>query len=506
MERSIARPEAQAPRRLARGWAWVKHEPGLWVVLALYAASRAAYEALGVKFDIKWASDYGMHLLAPDLLKNDLWRSIFYLHGQPPLFNLFYAAILRLFPNDNALGFQISYWILGVVLAISLYILLRRLRVQGAIAAVLTAIFMLGSSEIFYETRGFYEHLDVTLLVLTALLFEEYFHTKKTGFLLGTFTAFAAIVLVRTTFHLVWMVAGLALVLFFDWKNRRKVLLVFAIPFLIAAGWYAKNYFVFGQFTASTWTGMNMGRISTYMLTHDLRDPLIQQGKISDLARLASIFDYRLDQHQEIKTGIPALDEVYKSPGNYNYNNINVIPFSQQLLKDAFTVIRLYPKNYLFYIYDATMLYFKQSSYFYTYTDTPPALLEWEKIDQAIYYEPWFPLKGGQANSPSAPVRFGFVVLAHVNLIMVGYLLAIGLGGAYLVRSVLRRDPTNPRQPVIVFLVFMLVYISVVSNVAEIQMNYRFRYMADPFLWVLTGLGLSWVWGQVSKRMARKEI
>jgi hypothetical protein len=504
MQRSIARPAGQAPGLLARGWAWMKGEPGLWVVLCLYLASRITYVALGLKFDTKWASDYGMHLLAPDLLKNDLWRSIYYLHGQPPLFNLFYAAILRLSPGNDAFGFQVSYWILGVITAVSLYVLLRRLRVQGAIAAAITVIFTLGSSAIFYETRGFYEHVDVTLLVVTTLLFEEYFRTRRTGTLAALFSALAAIVLIRTTFHLAWMVVCLALVLFFDWKNWRKVVLVFCIPFLLATGWYAKNYFVFGQFTASTWTGLNIGRISTYMLPHYLRYPLIDQGKISSLAHLDSVFDYRLDQHQELKTGIPALDQVYKTPGNFNYNNVNVIPFSQQLLKDALTVIRLYPKNYLTNVYAATMTYFQQSSYFSTYPDTPPALLEWEKIDQAIYYKTWFHTDPSVPASSNTLLHLGSLILGHVDLIMVGYALAILLGIIYLLRSLFRRDPANPRQPAIVFIVFMLIYISVVSNVAELGTNFRFRYIADPFFWLLTGLGLSWAWGRARTALRGK--
>jgi hypothetical protein len=502
MENSIPQRAVQKPGGIARGADWARREPGLWVTLALYLASRVAYVAAGLKFDVQWASDYGMHLLAPDLLRNDLWRSIFYLHGQPPLFNLYYAAILRLFPGNEALGFQISYWILGLILTVSLYALLRRLGAPAAISAAVTTVFVLSAAALFYETRGFYEQIVVTLLIGAALLLEEYFRTRKTAVLAGLFSLLAAIVLIRTTFHLVWMVACLALVLFFDWKNWRKVLLVFCIPFLLATAWYAKNYFVFGQFTGSTWFGMNMSRIATYSLPHDLRDPLIQQGKLSSLASMTSIFDYRLDQHQTLKTGIPALDEVYKTPGNYNYNNINVIAFSQQCLKDALTVIRIYPKNYIFNTFYATMLYFQQSSYFSTYQDTPQLLLDWEQIDQAIYIKPWMHVDGTLINNTNVVIRSLGRALASVNTLMVAYILAFWFGLKYVVRSVFKRDPANPRQPVIVFLVFMLVYITVVSNVAEMQMNFRFRFMADPYLWLLVGLALTSAWGGL-KKLAR---
>ena len=42
---------------------------------------------------------YGYHLLNEDLLKNDLFQSLIFLHSQPPLFNLYQGIFLKIFEN-----------------------------------------------------------------------------------------------------------------------------------------------------------------------------------------------------------------------------------------------------------------------------------------------------------------------------------------------------------------------------------------------------------------------
>jgi hypothetical protein len=56
-------------------------------IVAVFAVSRCAYLLAGVRFNANesWLS---YQLLPPDLLRHDLLRSLYFLHTQPPGFNL----------------------------------------------------------------------------------------------------------------------------------------------------------------------------------------------------------------------------------------------------------------------------------------------------------------------------------------------------------------------------------------------------------------------------------
>jgi len=73
----------------------------LLIILLVYIASQAFYWAAGWKFDHSLLY-FTMHLLDPELLRTRLLESLWYMHMQPPLFNLFTGWGLKLFPQTYA--------------------------------------------------------------------------------------------------------------------------------------------------------------------------------------------------------------------------------------------------------------------------------------------------------------------------------------------------------------------------------------------------------------------
>src|SRR5216117_828059 len=97
----------------------------LLVLVVAFITSRVFYLFyLNVRFDAD-PLDYFLQFADPQLLKDDLIRSIFYMHGQPPLFNLFLGLVLKLFPETYALLFHLVYLTLGLLFAISLLLVLE---------------------------------------------------------------------------------------------------------------------------------------------------------------------------------------------------------------------------------------------------------------------------------------------------------------------------------------------------------------------------------------------
>ena len=101
----------------------------LLLIISVFVLSRIVYFIVGIRFDhtpLMWFWQYA----DAGLLRNNLLETVYYLHSQPPLFNLFLGAILKSFPGHESLVFGLIYKALGLALAVSLFVLMRSLRIR----------------------------------------------------------------------------------------------------------------------------------------------------------------------------------------------------------------------------------------------------------------------------------------------------------------------------------------------------------------------------------------
>src|SRR3972149_7833228 len=89
---------------------------------AIFILSRILYSSAGIQFDAGTITRT-WHFIDIYLLKNDLWRSIYYLHTQPPLMNLLTGIGLQLFPASYAIIFQAVFLFGGFLLILAIYYL-----------------------------------------------------------------------------------------------------------------------------------------------------------------------------------------------------------------------------------------------------------------------------------------------------------------------------------------------------------------------------------------------
>src|ERR1043165_4049440 len=112
------------------------------ILLAVFAISRWAAYAAGMRFDVSGVNWF-WQLLDPALLKERLFESILYLHGQPPAFNLLLGLSLKAFPVHYAAFLHILFALSGVVAMLCLHQLLQDLgtsRKTATMAAGILAI------------------------------------------------------------------------------------------------------------------------------------------------------------------------------------------------------------------------------------------------------------------------------------------------------------------------------------------------------------------------------
>jgi hypothetical protein len=324
---------------------------GLLVVAAGFVVSRLAYAAVGVRFNAtdlhpKGANQDLWQMLDTHLLSHELVQSLWHLQSQPPLFNLFCGILLHL-----PLGLQdplaaACFWLLGFLLACSTYLLMVELRVPSWVAAVVSLVIVANPASILYENWLSWSYPSASLLTIGAYCCVRFMKTRHTGWGVGCFSCFGLVVLDNSTFQWVWLVAVLAVILYFMRPAWRQVLLVAAVPLLLVGGWYVKNAVLFGSSTTSSWLGMNLTTTTTARASLSQLQKLVHEGRLTSLATKPAfgpvgIYDPLYVRTK--KTGVPSLDAWLKSDGTPNYNNLAYVAVSNQFLHNDLTYIRADP-------------------------------------------------------------------------------------------------------------------------------------------------------------------
>ncbi|MGD8719651.1 MAG: hypothetical protein PVH29_12630 [Candidatus Zixiibacteriota bacterium] len=332
--------------------------------MGTFGAAHVFYYLLGVRFDDSSLSWY-WQFLDPELLKHNLWESLFYLHGQPPLFNLFLGLVLKAAPTAGRYVFQAVFLAFGATLYLSLFGLQRRLGVTPGVAFAVSTLFLVSPSFMLFEHLLFYTLPVAALVVLAALLFFEVAARRRAWAAVAFFAVLFLICGTRHLFHLVYYLLAAGALVAFSAGNRKKILAAAAVPFLLLFSIYFKNYVVFGEFTASTWTGMQFMQMTGYFLPPEEMLSLQAEGKISPLATLPTFTDLtfyppsysKVDKFEDV----PALAQAHKSTGPPNFNHLAYIAIAKQYRKDSWTIFRYQPRTYLKALTRSWFVYFKSS-------------------------------------------------------------------------------------------------------------------------------------------------
>lgn len=315
-------------------------------VLAVFLFSRVLLVLLQIRFDASPLTYY-WQFADPKLLREDLLRTIFYLHSQPPLFNFFVGIVLKLFPRNYATAFSLIYFGLGILLTVCLFRLLVLLRIPKTLASILTAVFILSPAVLMYELWLFYEYPAMVLFCALSYLFCKFVARGNPLDALLTFVIATALSLMLNTFHFVWMVALVATMCILRWQSWKKVLLVGALPLAIVFGFNLKNLVVFKHFNMATYHASGALALETILrIPLSLREELQRDGKISKWS-LIGPYSEKIEDYKDIARprlwGVPVLDQITKSTGAVNRHHIVFLQMSDDLVRDGLYALRNYP-------------------------------------------------------------------------------------------------------------------------------------------------------------------
>lgn len=470
------------------------------LLLVLYLGSRVFYFLQGIRFDVA-PLDYYMQFIDSLLLRTRFLESVYYLHSQPPLFNLFLGGILHLFPNHYSLAFHILYLGMGLVFAVSMLALSTRLGVHPWVGFGLALLFVVSPPAILYENWLYYTYPIATLLCLSGLFLSNFLRKGRWRDASIFFGLLALIVLTWGLFHIAWLLLPIALLLFLG-PNRRVALVSFSIPFVVCLALYLKNFVVFGTFGSSSWIGMSLARVTIGVLPKEEVRALVSDGTISGLAVIAPYSP--LEAYRSVaelpateRTGIPLLDQEMKSTGFVNYHNLRYVAISEQYRRDALRVIRARARVLLLSLRES-VYHFSRPASEYVFLDANAAKIP--MIDRFFDIFVYGQFRERDLAGTTGPLKRQ--ILEGGWFIIAAYVVAYVGGGALLWRRVRTRKLRNPSTVTLLFLWSTVIYVTAVGTILEIGENNRFRFVIDPFVLAIVALVATEWWGR--RRLKRR--
>lgn len=455
------------------------------VITLVFVVSRIMFYAAGVRFDMSPLN--GIQLIDPVLLKAHLFQSLFYLHSQPPLFNLFVGLILKLFPENFTAVFHGLYMLTGYLIALGFYTLLGRFKVKDGLAALITCFFIINPACILYENWLMYTYFILAVMCWSAVFLHRYLTGFRGRDIILFFVLAASLVLTYSTYHLVWFVFLLLVLLVFVPQKRKQIFTAALVPLIIILALYFKNLIMFGSFTTSkAWMAFNLLEMSAKSVAPEKVEQLFGEGKIKTY-----------DPFMPEKTGIPVLDQIIKpSSGEPNWHSQQALNNADIDLYNARFFLKNYPQAYKESLMRAYVMYFfpgptdvsfPNRRFIEVYEDTynfmfrhlnainnytlyTDKLLLWYKFDRLKWDDLSLNL-------------YALVVLFYITLFFASFVLIL---------KDYRKGGKDPAFMLTLFFMLMnIFYISVGNNFLAWIGSNRYRFAVEPFYLLIFALCLN---------------
>ena len=478
-----------------------QRKKGVLILAVFFVLSRMAYLFLfDVNFDLQLL-DAGWQYIDIELLQGDLLNSLFYLHSQPPAYNLFLGIIIKLFPEGYEMVFHLTYFLVGYALLLLLFLFSFRLGLGFYPSLGIALYFLLSPAAILYENFLFYTYPLAALLLLSAHLLLLYMDTRK-AYLLWWFSLVVfSMAMTRSMFHLVWIITVFGFIMVLLPYARRALLIPSLLCLLLVVGWNAKNKMLFNTFSASTWLGMN---ISSMLLPKEVEklEALVEKGDASPII-LAHKWNTLAAYHErdssvllasEQYPKIRVLNDLNKSNGETNYHHIGYIQASNDFKKASIASLSAYPKTYLYNLLGANLRYFTPSASYFILEGNYQKIAGYANLFNLDLARLLGKGKVNQ-NEPAWVLPLRALPLALVYLFAVYILLK--LMWALIFKKVI----IDKRLLYLsAYMLFNIAFVMLIGNALEVWENMRFRFLTNPLLLVL----LVVLWQQY-KRLSEKQ-
>lgn len=460
-------------------------------LLIAFGASRLAYAFCGVEFRMNALLTFWMQVLDVRQLRDNLAEAIWYLHGQPPLYNIVIGAVLRAPEQAQPAIFTVLYSAVALTGILCFHRAALEISGHRLLSWCVALLLIISPATILYERAPYYEGLVSWLLVVGFYLLWRFLTRDHIITGAAAFLVFASVVLIRSAFHPVWLVAMVAIVVAARPARWRRVLAASAVGLALVGAVMLKNQIVFGQIGLSSWMSNSLLQQAGDPIPLEQREALVRQGAISRYGALRSFSppDELRRIHGNVPiTGIAVLDDEFKSNGSPNYNNIIYSIIQNQILSDALYMMVHFPNYYLDQTVRAFVIYFRPSTDYKYVEDNLRLIARWDRIYSLVVDGQPAALFGStqdKTRPKHSLFEVGYFTLVEVLTVLVGTLV---LG-----RDIIRRRRTDPaRAGWLLAVGTTVLFISVIDNLFDTGETNRARFMVEPLIYLsVIGLAVS---------------
>lgn len=415
-------------------------------------------------------------LLPIELLESRLFESLWYLHSQPPLFNLIVGAALHL-PGD-LVWLRLLYWEVGLLLVLAMFWALRSAGVPRLAAHALVLVFSLNPTPALYENFLLYTYLEAFLMLAAMLaLLQRPWSPASYGI------ATMLLVAVRSLFQPVWAAAVAWAICAFPRRGRLAYSPWVVAPILVGVLLIAKNGLLFGVWSTSSWYGLNLARMPTVALMTETQ-PLVDLGIVSPAFAVGPFQPVRAYPPaltnpatavaRERFGAPPALLHEPKDNGYPNMNHAGMIAVSRQLASDAMAATLARPGPVLRTMVRGLELFLSPASNSLFLADNRARLWRLDRIALAVLYP---------GNSRL--------------LVGVWLLFAVASSGWLWLRP---PDEVSHLRAAAAFVCVTILWVAAVANLTEFGENNRFRFTLDPMVFAWNCAILWWIGARAASR------
>jgi hypothetical protein len=475
------------------------------VIVVVFLASRVVAFAAGLRYDDGLLHN-AYQLLDVRLLRDQPFSSIFYLHSQPPLFNLFTAAIIHVPGSLLKSVLEVLWGAAGLASALLLFAAMARLGVRAWLATLIVCLFVVAPETILTESWFFYTELQIfaTALALYALTRFAADRRTRDGVLFAS--SLGGLVLLRSSFHLVLM----ALVLVVVWRQlgltARQFAAVAAVPLLVVAAWSIKNVLVFDSWSNSSWLGMNLSYLAhAGVAQSDCRRLVAQQAVSASACQVAfrapSVYTRSFPHPKSY--GDAAVDSLYKSTGQPNFNASIYDDVASRYEHDSIELLRHGGPRAVARAELAAYTVWAEpgDDSLQLRTDRRPVAGYADWFDRLVLLRPvaqgWNDPARFEASSGPFPWGDALGSVSYTIVALVGFAV-LGIVAGW------RRGRRGTALRIVVTIAgLLLAWSIVVGNAFDYRENNRFRVEAGPLLLVLAAIGIEFTIRRFTTRRRR---
>ena len=421
-----------------------------------------------------WRWDTVVHTLKMADLRHNLFDSFTYLHAQPPLFTAYGIVMDIVFGVNRPEAMYVFQVLLGTFMCGMTYAILWHFTRHKTVTLFVALLLALNPAYFFFEALILYTIHSAFLILSAGFCLILYQRRTQNRYLYAFVLFINLLILIRSVYHITFLIPILMLVMILVQENPRRVLIGCLMICLLSVGWYGKNLLVFDSFSSSSWLGMSLWKVAR----EDYTDKELQDLLKADVLTNRDVIWFRPFMSPSAYPNFERVtDDVHILSGD-DFNNA-VYPEINQLYQE--NAMRLIQHDFGRYLKGVLRAYGHYSCPSSTYELMQKNLDTFPASHQATSVK-LFHMRGLTTEMAERLGLTSDEYGACSNLYFLMPLMMIGYPLYWLVRNRIKWQKwreTIRKDSFLIFVWGMVTYTTIVTSLLEIPENVRFKFMIE---------------------------